>query len=137
MSPAFKERICSSNKSKSAIPHSTFKCRKSLELRKEEMKNIRRDHPMKIPVIVERFHKETSLPQLEKEKYLVPAEVTMSQFVSIIRTRMALTSSQAFYLIINNKSMACMSKSMGEIYREERDDDGFLYMVYASQEMFG
>ena len=42
---------------------------------------------------------------------------------------MDLTANQAFYLIINNKSMACMSKSMGEIYREERDEDGFLYMV--------
>ena len=30
-----------------------------------------------------------------------------------------------------------MSKSMAEIYKENKDEDGFLYITYASQEMFG
>lgn len=42
---------------------------------------------------------------------------------------MHLSATQAFYLIVNNKSLANMSKTMAEIYREERDEDGFLYMV--------
>ena len=53
------------------------------------------------------------------------------------RNRMKLKSSQAFYLIINDKSFASLSTTMLELYREEKDEDGFLYMVYASQEMFG
>jgi microtubule-associated protein 1 light chain len=88
-------------------------------------------------VIVERYHKEKSLPNLDKTKFLVPQELNMSQFVTIIRNRLRITSTQAFYLIVNNKSMASMSKTVAEIYRENKDDDGFLYVTYASQEMFG
>jgi len=67
----------------------------------------------------------------------VPQELTMSQFVTIIRNRMAINANQAFYLIVNNKSMASMSKTLAEVYRENKDEDGFLYVTYASQEMFG
>ena len=45
--------------------------------------------------------------------------------------------SQAFYLLINNSGLASMSLTMAQVYKDHKDDDGFLYMTYASQEMFG
>ncbi|CAF3453093.1 unnamed protein product [Rotaria sp. Silwood1] len=117
--------------SSSNVDNRTFKQRKSFATRKEEVSGIRNKFPNKIPVIVERYHKEKNLP------ILVPQELTMSQFVTIIRNRMQLNANQAFYLLVNNKSIASMSTSMAEIYRDDKDDDGFLYMTYASQEMFG
>lgn len=50
---------------------------------------------------------------------------------------MRLGPNQAFYLLINNKNLASMSKTIAEVYLENKDEDGFLYVTYASQEMFG
>lgn len=59
------------------------------------------------------------------------------QPLSLCRNRMGLSHTQAFYLLVNNKSLASMSTTMSQIYELERDEDGFLYMVYASHEFFG
>jgi len=106
-------------------------------LTEEESAAIRMKFPTKIPIIVERFSKETDLPLLDKRKFLVPQELTMSQFVSIIRTRMKIGPSKALFLLVNNRSMVSLSKSLAEVYCENRHHDGFLYVTYASQEVFG
>ncbi|KAJ8285039.1 hypothetical protein COCON_G00038890 [Conger conger] len=114
-----------------------FKLRKSFATRKQEVAVIRSKFPTKIPVIIERYTREKYLPPLDKTKFLVPQELSLSQFVTIIRNRMSLMPSQAFYLLISNNGLASMSLTMAQVYKDHRDDDGFLYMTYASQEMFG
>ncbi|XP_069911058.1 microtubule-associated proteins 1A/1B light chain 3C-like isoform X3 [Oryctolagus cuniculus] len=93
--------------------------------------------PKQDPVIVERYPREKLLSLLDKTKFLVPQELTMSQFLSIIRSRMVLRATEAFYLLVDNKSLVSMSMTMAEIYQDYKDKDGFVYMTYASQEMFG
>ncbi|XP_063173276.1 microtubule-associated proteins 1A/1B light chain 3C-like [Candoia aspera] len=90
------------------------------------------------PVILERYPKEKMLPALNKIKFLVPQDFTMGQFVTIIRNRMALGSTQALYFLVDgNHSLVNMSCTMANIYITYKDEDGFLYITYASQEMFG
>ncbi|KAF5914091.1 microtubule-associated proteins 1A/1B light chain 3C [Diceros bicornis minor] len=114
-----------------------FKQRKSLATRQEEVAGIRAKFPNKIPVVVERYPREQVLPPLDKTKFLVPQELTMTQFLGIIRSRMVLGAPEAFYLLVNNRNVVSMSVTMAEIYRDYRDEDGFLYVTYASQEVFG
>ncbi|XP_045105609.1 microtubule-associated proteins 1A/1B light chain 3C-like isoform X1 [Portunus trituberculatus] len=120
-----------------AFPPKTFKQTRNYASRQQEVANIRNKFPNKIPVVVERYAKETTLPVLDKTKFLVPQELTMSQFVTILRNRMQLQSTMSFYLLVNNRSLVSLSRPLSEVYRECRDDDGFLYVTYASQEVFG
>lgn len=115
----------------------SFKQRRSFETRKQEVENIRKKFPSKIPVVVERYQREVNLPIMDKTKFLVPPELTIMTFSLIIRNRLRVPSSRAFYFVVNNQSLASTSRTIAEIYKEHKDEDGFLYMTYASQEMFG
>lgn len=46
-------------------------------------------------------------------------KIESHRFVSR-RNRMQLNANQAFYLLVNNKSIASMSTSMAEIYRDDK-----------------
>ena len=114
-----------------------FKQRKNLATRMREATDIRAKYPNKIPVVVERYRKEKSLPRLDRIKFLVSEDISVSQFIFTLRTRLSLTATQAFYLLVDNKSLPCLSLTVAEVYRDNKDEDGFLYLTYASQEMFG
>ena len=63
--------------------------------------------------------------------------VSSLPFLCLPRKRMQISESESFYLLVNRKALMSTSLTILEVYRSQRDDDGFLYMTYASQEMFG
>ena len=119
------------------IAYKPFKQRRSFSARKAEVFSIKSKFPDKVPVIVERYVKEKNLPRLSKTKFLVPSELALRQFQLILRARMSLDKTNTMYLLVDGKSILASSMAMNDVYREYHDDDGFLYLTYASQEVFG
>lgn len=86
-------------------------------------------------VIVEKAEK-SDIPDLDKKKYLVPADLTVGQFVYVIRKRIKLSPEKAIFVFVNNV-LPPTAALMSSIYDEHKDDDGFLYIAYSGENTFG
>lgn len=53
------------------------------------------------------------------------------------RRRLQLNPTQAIFLLVNQRCVASCCMTMGYLYQHERDSDGFVYITFASQDVFG
>lgn len=55
------------------------------------MEEIKKQQPNKVPVIIERYEGERSLPLMERCKFLVPDHITVAELMHIVRRRLVFT----------------------------------------------
>lgn len=115
--------------------YNNFKEKNLFEKREIEASQIIKKYPERIPIIVQKYYT-SELPEIDKVKYLVPKDMTMSQFIFTIRKRVQLESNQALFIWVNN-GLVTSSKTMSHIYDDEKDEDGFLYIYYTNENTFG
>jgi GABA(A) receptor-associated protein len=107
------------------------------EKRQLESKRIMDKFKDRIPVIVEISRKCNDIRDIDKQKYLVPDELSVGQFQYVIRKRIKLPQSKAMYMIFNNK-LCATSESIKKVYEKNKDtEDGFLYTVISTENTFG
>ncbi|XP_014602371.1 PREDICTED: microtubule-associated proteins 1A/1B light chain 3A-like isoform X1 [Polistes canadensis] len=102
-----------------------------------DVETIKKRHPDKIPIVVERFPGEKQLPTLDNTKFLVPDYLSVAELIKILRLKLHLNPTQSFYLLTNSRSLVSGSMTMLQLYQREQDEDGYLYILFASQEVFG
>ncbi|KAK4398536.1 Autophagy-related protein 8C-like, partial [Sesamum angolense] len=105
------------------------------ERRQAEAARIREKYPDRIPVIVEKAER-SDIPDIDKKKYLVPADLTVGQFVYVVRKRIKLSAEKAIFIFVKN-ILPPTAAMMSAIYDENKDEDGFLYMTYSGENTFG
>lgn len=120
----------------SVIKETSYKILKPYHERYEESKRIKEKFAGRIPVIVERAGK-TDMPQIDKNKYLVPADLTIGQFIYIIKKRLTLAPDKAIFLFVNGTTLPTINSSFSQLYASHSDSDGFLYLVYSGESTFG
>lgn len=114
----------------------SFQLENTFEMRFQEAERIRKKFPDRIPVIVERNQNCTNVPQIDKKKYLVPSDLTIGQFVYVIRKRIKLSAEQAIFIFVKNY-LPPTASLMSTIYETHKDRDGFLYITYSGENTFG
>ena len=114
---------------------SEFKLLNTFEERLTEANKILKKYDERIPIILEKY-KTQKLKSIDKKKYLVPIDLTVSQFLFVVRKRIELSSEQAIYLFCNNTLLSSNSL-MGQIYDKHKDKDNFLYVYYDTENTFG
>ena len=77
------------------------------------------------------------MPELQKNKFLVPAELTVAQFQALLRKRLELDPTQALFVFVNH-ALPNAAGSMAILYAQSpKDADGVLHLQYAGENTFG
>lgn len=129
---------------------SEFKKKFSIDDRKRQTKAIIEKYENKCPIYLT-YDKEiinknfTNTASKQFNKYIVTGELNLAQFLLIVRKKINVNAEESLTLFIehyqNNKLfnsiLAPTTNSIGEIYLNNRDEDGFLYLKLVKENVFG
>jgi GABA(A) receptor-associated protein len=116
-----------------------FKIKHTQEQRERDANVVLTAHHDRIPVIVEYDPADKELfKNLDKQKYLVPLDLTVGQFMYVIRKRIKLPPETAIYMFFRDNTLATGSTLMSSMYSGHKDpEDQFLYIRLAAENTFG
>ena len=115
-----------------------YKKNKSFEERKEESSSILEKYPERIPLILEKLtnDNDTLIPDIDKNKYLVPKDLTVGQLMYVIRKRIKISPEKALFIFCNGTILKA-NDLVCSVYDKSHDEDGFLYLIYSGEATFG
>lgn len=114
---------------------SRYKKEKSFEERKKESSILLSKYEGHIPVIVDK-DPNCNLPDIEKQKFFVPSDLTFGHFLYVVRKRINVPAAETIFIFVNRK-LPHSNVSMGSLYCSNKDSDGFLYCIYCSDSAYG
>lgn len=92
-------------------------------------------YPNKIPVYIHKTPRCT-INDLDKRRYLVPSEMTIGQFFSLIRRRISVRPEQGVFFLVAGAHIPSITSTMGEVYREH-SENYMLHITYSEESAYG
>jgi GABA(A) receptor-associated protein len=115
-----------------------FKSHTLFQDRLNQATAIREKFPFKAPIIVQKHHTETDLIDIDRSKFLVSFDYTSADLIRAICHRLhRLSETKALFFLTESGKILQPNKSISVIYEENKDEDGFLYIFYHSENTFG
>ena len=84
----------------------------------------------RVPIIVD------SKIILDKNKFIVPRDMIIAQFMYILRKKLDVNPGEAIFLLCRN-NIVMTSDSINTIYERYKEEDGFLYLIITKENTFG
>lgn len=120
------------------MPTRRFEEKFGFRKRKRDALHVLKKFPSRVPVILQLGAEVPGVRRLFKNKYLVPCDMKVGQFMAVVRSKLFLKPHQALYLITKKKgTMPPTSALMISIYHDNMDDDYFLYLDLYAENTFG
>lgn len=113
-----------------------FKMLYPFEKRKAEAERIIAKYPDKIPIILEKG-RGINIPDVTNHKYLISKDITVGQYIFLIRKNIKLDHTQTLYVCVNNKALPNISETLGSLYKKYAEKDMYLYMSYNTELTYG
>jgi GABA(A) receptor-associated protein len=115
----------------------SFRDKFSFKKRLDESTRIMEKYPDRVPIICEKWGNDSEIPDIDRKKYLVPMDLSIANFMYVIRKRLKVSPDKGIYLFINDHIMPTTSALIAQYYEQYKDDDGFLYVAYSGESTFG
>ena len=109
---------------------------KSFEQRLADSNKIINKYPDRVCVYIEKDPLCKKLPNLDRNKYVVPRTIAMSHFIYIIRQRIKLPKDVGIFLYSENVLLSG-NLLMNEVNYKYKNPDGFIYIKYKGENCFG
>ena len=110
---------------------------KSLEERKRESDLMLKKYPGRCCIYVEKRETCKTIENLSKQKFLIPQDIQIDQFICMIRNRLELDKGEGLFFYVKNNKLINGSKPVGDLYKKYKSSDNFLYITYTSENCFG
>ena len=99
---------------------SRFKQDYVFESRTKESSHLLEKYPERVPIIIERSENSIHLTIIDKNKFLVPTELKMSQLLWVIRKRMNIKREQAVFLFSESGKLFAGTEFVSTIYENNK-----------------
>jgi GABA(A) receptor-associated protein len=113
-----------------------FKVQNSFDKRKNYSDKIRQEHLNMVPIIVEKAGT-NDVQQIRKSKFLINKNIKVGEFLLEIRRQLNIDSKDSMFLFVNNKVIPSNNDRLETLYKDYMDADGFLYITYSLENVFG
>jgi GABA(A) receptor-associated protein len=101
-----------------------------------EIDKLKAKYPGKVPIFVTKANNANDIPDLPKHKFLAPSNLSVGQFLWVIRKQIKLPPEKALFVFVDN-TLPTSTTLLSELYANHKSQDGALRMTYTSENTFG